>query len=415
VNKRLLSVFIVICLAAAASAQQSQTMRDRDPDLAAAKKLAADLQQANLHRGPFYLVSRIRLSDAGYSDTAFVPTGDSSGGLSLTVEAPHRLYFVPRKKTIYSLEVIPGYSWFAEGERDSQFSYLVRGDAHFLLNHLYLDVYALRADQLRAHVADINRLATAKEDEIGIGGEVKYSSRTSALFSVRLRDTSYPEDRFQPDPPPAVDFPIEVLDRTEQNARVSLQHKTFPRTSLFVAAEASNYDFENKASYASRRTYAGGGFLYDAGRTQVRVEAGPMKLDFKDPVEPDYQGLTAQLRASRANGRRTFYAGASRDLGFSLFAGNPYFISTSAHVGVDYVATRKLTLHARTTAERDDYDTPVNGVDRRDDISYSSVGFTYGVRAVRFGADVGWYERDSTAFGDEDSGIRYVLRLSLIP
>lgn len=414
-NKRLLTLFVVLFLSTVAFGQQSQTLRDRDPDLAAAKKLAADLQQANLHRGPFYLISRIRLSDAGYSDTAFVPTGDTSGGISLTVEAPQRLYFVPRKKTVYSLEVVPGYSWFNEGGRKGQFNYLVRGDAHFLLNHLYLDVYALRADQLRAHVADINRLATAREDEAGVAGEVKYSSRTSALFSVRLRDTSYPQNRFQPDEAPATEIPVEVLDRTEQNGRLSLQHKTFPQTSLFVAGEVSDYDFKNKASYASRRTYAGGGFLYDAGRTQVRVEAGPMKLDFKDAAEPDYKGLTAQLRASRANGRRTVYAGASRDVGFSLFLDNAFYIATSAHAGIDYVATRKLTLHARTAVERDDYETPVNGLDRRDDISFSTVGFTYGVRAVRFGADVGWYERDSTAFGDVDSGIRYVLRLSLTP
>ena len=414
-NKRLLSSLAVVLVSMVASAQQSQTLRDRDPDLAAAKKLAGDLQQANLHRGPFYLVSRVRVSDAGYSDTAFVPTGDSSGGLSLTVEAPQRLYFVPRKKTIFSLEAVPGYSWFSQGGREGQFNYLVRGDAHFLLNHLYLDVYALRADQLRAHVADINRLATAKEDEVGVGGEVKYSSRTSALFAVRLRDTSYPENRFQPDPPPATAIPIEVLDRTEQNVRLSLHHKTFPRTSLFVAGEASDYDFKNKESYASRRSYLGGGVLYDAGRTTVRLEAGPMKLDFKDPQERDYEGLTAQIQASRANGRRTFYAGAARDIGFSLFLNNAFYIANTAHAGVDYVATRKLTLHARTAFERDDYETPVNGLDRTDDISFSSVGFTYGIRAVRFGADVGWYERDSTAFGDVDSGIRYVLRLSLIP
>lgn len=415
VYKRLLPVFAVVCLSTTAWGQQSQTLRDRDPDLAAAKKLAADLQQANLHRGPFYLISRIRLSDAGFSESAFVPAGDASGGLSLTVEAPHRLYFVPRKKTIYSLELIPSYSWFNQGGRKGQFNYLVRGDAHFLLNHLYLDVYALRADQLRAHVADINRLATTREDEAGVAGEVKYSSRTSALFSVRLRETTYPLNRFQPDAPPATVIPVEVLDRTEQNGRFSLQHKTFPRTALFVAGEVSNYDFENKASYSSRRTYAGGGFHYDAGRTQVRFEAGPMKLDFKDPGQPDHEGLTAQLRASRANGRRNLYAGASRDVGFSLFLDNAFYIATAAHAGVDYTATRKLTLHARTAVERDDYETPVNGLDRRDDISFSSVGFTYGVRAVRFGADVGWYERDSTAFGDIDSGIRYVLRLSLTP
>ena len=85
--------------------------------------------------------------------------------------------------------------------------------------------------------------------EVGVAGEVKYSSRTSAIFNVRFRDTEYPEDRFQPDPQQD-HVAIEVLDRREKNARVAFHHKTFPRTSLFVAAEGSDYDFVNKESLA---------------------------------------------------------------------------------------------------------------------------------------------------------------------
>ncbi|MEO8382629.1 MAG: hypothetical protein ABI779_23425 [Acidobacteriota bacterium] len=390
-------------------------MRDRDPDLVGAKKLAADVQQANFHRGQFYLLSRIRISDAGFTEGGYVPTGDQSGGLSLTVEAPNRLYYVPHKKTIFSAEFVPGYSFFNESERGRQFNYLVRGDAHLLLNHAYLDFYALRADRIVAHVADINRLATARENEVGVASEFKYSSRTSALITARLAETAYPTNRFQPDLAPLTEIPVQVLDRKEKNLRVSLLHKTFPRTSLFVAGEGSQYDFTNKAAYTSRRTYLGGGFNYDGGRTVLTMEAGPMKLAFDDPSQRDYSGVIARLRWSRGNGRWAYNAAADRDLGFSVFRDNAYFVSTSGTVGVDYVATRKLTLHARTSLERDEYDTPVLGLDRRDDIQFTSVGFDYGLRTLRLGVDVGWYERTSTAFGDEASGIRYALRLSFTP
>lgn len=411
VKKRVLVLVVLLTLPILASAQ----LRDRDPDLAGAKKLAGDLQQANFHRGSFYLLSRFRISDAGYTESGFLPTGDQGGGLSLTVEAPHRLYFVPRKKTVYSLEVVPGYSFFKEEERGTQFNYLVRADAHFLLNHVYLNLYALRADQLRAHVADLNRLATARDSEIGLASEIKYSSRTSALLTARVRDTSYPLNRFQPDPLPSTQVPVEILDRQEKNLRLSVLHKTFPRTSFFVAGEASDYDFVNKDAYKSRRTYVGGGLSYDGGRTQFRLEGGTMKLDFDDPTQPDFTGIGAQARVSRNNGRWTYSLGADRDLGFSVFRDNAYYLSTSANVGVDYITTRKLTLHARSAVERDEYDTPVLGQTRTDDISFTSVGFTYGLRRLRFGTDVGWYERESTAFGDEASGIRYVLRLSFTP
>lgn len=414
-KKRLVAAAFLAIVPLLASGQQDQKLRDRDPDLAAAKRLAADLQQANFHYGPFYLMSRFRISDAGYSESGFVPTGDQSGGISLTVEAPQRLYFVPRKKLIFTAEFVPGYSFFHEGESSRQFNYLARGDAHFLFNHLYLDVYASRADQLRAHVADINRLATTREDEVGVGGEVKYSSRTSVLFTARARDTSYPTDRFQPDLQPAPQIPLQALDRQEQNGRVAFHHKTFPRTSLFVAAERSNYDFANVQRYDSRRTYGAAGFSYEGGVNQLRAEAGPVRLAFDDPTVGDYSGVSGRVEATRGVRRWTFSATADRDLGFSVFADNPYYVATTGSIGANFVATRRLTLHARAAAERDQYETPVQGRTRQDEMSFTSVGFTYALRRVRFGADVGWYERDSTAFGDTDSGIRYALRLSLVP
>jgi hypothetical protein len=165
----------------------------------------------------------------------------------------------------------------------------------------------------------------------------------------------------------------------------------------------------------SRRTFFGGGFVIDRGRTQFRVEGGPMKLDFDDPAERDFEGVTANLSMSRSAGRMSYQASAERDIGFSIFLDNRYFISTAASVGVDRVATRRLTLHARVAAARYEYETPVFGLERSDDILFPSVGFTYGLRRLSTGIDVGWYERTSTAFGDEESGIRYVLRLSFTP
>lgn len=407
-----LAVAIIIFFAVSAFGQStSQQMRDRDPDLDASKRLAAELQTANFHYGPFYLLSRIRIADAGFSETSSsLPTGDQNGGVSLSLEAPNRVYFVPHKKTIFTVEVTPSYAFLGTGEEDGQFGYVARGDAHFLLNHLYLDVYALREDQLRAHVADVNRLVTLRNDEAGAVGEFKYSSKTSALFTVRARDVTFPGDRVQPD-----EIAVDLLDRNEKNGRLSLHHKTFPLTSLFVAGERSDYDFDRATYKNSTRTWYGGGAIYTAGRTTLRLEGGPAKLEFDDPSQADFSGIVASLQAQRTNGRRTYSFGAQRDLGFSIFAGNNYFISTTLSAGVNHSATRKLTLRAGSTYERDDYDVPVAGRDRRDTISFTSAGFIYTVRKLNVGLDVGWYERNSTFGGDEDAGIRTVIHLSFTP
>ena len=416
VNLRFLTIILAMAIPVLAYGQTE--LRDRDPDLAGAKKLHEDLQQSNFHSGPFYLWSRFRLSDAGFSETANLPTGEQSNGIALAVEAPHRPFFVPQKKTIFTVDFIPGYSFFNAGDDEGQFNYLIRGDAHFLWNHLYLDVYASRADQLRAHVADINRLATARSDDVGVAGEVKYSSRTSGLFSVNSRNLTYPDNRYQPDLPidPVTGFnAINLLDRNERNARVSVNHKTFPLTSLFASAEVSEYSFDFATYKDSRRTWYGGGFNYNSGRTNVRAEAGPLKLSFDDPAQRSYSGFGASFNVSRVNGRWTYTAGANHDLGFSIFAGNNYYVADTANAGINYIATRRLSLRSGVRWEKDEYDVEVAGNDRRDTILFTSVGFNYLIRRAQAGVDVGWYDRESTFGGDTDSGIRYVLHLSFVP
>ena len=414
VGLRLLTITFFLIIPVCAFAQTSQKLRDRDPDLAGSKKILDDLQQANFHYGSFYLMSRIRISDLGVSETAYVPTGDQTSGVSLNVEAPQRLYYRPHRKAIFTVEAIPGYSFF--GNRDSrQFNYSARADAHFLFNHVYLNPYTVGLDQLRAFVSDINRLATMREHTGGVAGEIKYSSRTSALFNVSYSDIKFPSGRYQPLLVNGDPLPINLLDRVERNGRVSLTHKTLPKTTFFVAAEGSTYAFRRATYKDSTRLWYGAGLNWNSGRTQFRLEGGPVQLRFDDPLQSDYTGVSGQVGFSRSNGPWGYEIGGDRDLGFSITQGNNYFVSTTGHAGITYDATRRLTLRTNAVRQRDEYDHPVLGIDRVDNISFYSVGASYGLRRLRFGGDVGWYERKSTIFSETDDGIRYLVHLSFTP
>jgi len=414
VGLRLVSITIISIISICAFGQQYQKLRDRDPDLAGSKKIIEDLQQANFHSGSFYLMSRIRISDIGATSSAYIPTGDQSSGVSLSVEAPQRLYYRPHQKAIFTIEAIPGYSFFGN-RRSNQFNYSARADAHFLFNHLYLNPYTIGLDQLRAYVSDINRLATARETTGGVAGEVKYSSRTSGLFNVSYTNTRFPSSRYQPVDITGTPIPVNLLDRDQRDARVSLTHKTFPKTTLFVAAEGSIYKFRRATYKDSTRLWYGAGFNWNSGRTQLRAEAGPLKLRFDDPLQADYTGVSGQVGLSRTNGPWGYELGGDRDLGFSITQNNNFFVATSGHVGITYQSTRRLTLRTNAVRERDEYDHPVLGTDRVDTISFYSVGASYGLQRLRFGGDVGWYERKSTLFSATDDGIRYLVHLSFTP
>lgn len=414
-GKRLLIVALAL-FAYASSAFAQNGLRDRERAFSASQEIANDLRKAHFHHGPFYLLSTFQLSDIGYDSSFYVPTADSQSGFRFGIQAPTRLYIVPSKKTIYSIDVRPEWSFFkGRGKRSNVFGYNARADAQYLLNHLYVDIYAENADQLRADVAEIARLLTEKATAYGASGELKYSSRTSATFNAATLKRSYPMDKIQP-----ALLPLNQLDRTGHNYRIAFNHKTFPLTSLFVTGEFSDYSFDNARYKNGRRSFEGGGFVHDSGRTVTRVEAGAGKLNFFQPGQHDFQGALGNISSDKKFGKTTTGTlNASRDLDFSIFTSNNYYIADRLSTGLAWDATRRLTLTVQVSIGRDLYDTPVNGphgfLKRRDVFSFPSIGFTYSFARLRGGLDVGYVDRTSNFDINVDHGIRVLFRLSFTP
>jgi len=407
-----LRVTALAAVLTATSAFAQEGLRDRNRDFDEARAIANDLSNASLHNGPFYLLSSIDLSDIGYNQSFFVPTADQSTGFSVNVRAPQKLYFVPQKKVIFSVDATPSYAIVSHGTGKNQLGYFLRTDARLLLNHLFLDGYVGKSDQLRAQVGDINRLATARETNYGVISELKYSSRTSVKANAVFRQIAYPASRLQP-----VDVPIERLARDEHNYRVSLLHKTFPLTSLMLSAERSDYNFATAKSSDSRRSYASAGFSYDDGRHTLSAEAGPARLEFRNPGQHDFRGVLGGIHTTHnVTNLVSLNASLTRDLDFSLFPNNPYYIGDRLASELSWSATKKLTLHLLGNYGRDRYDVLFNGLRRHDTLEYVAVGWLYTLRHVAGGFDIGYFQRKSnSSLADQDSGIRGTLRLSLRP
>ncbi len=393
-------------------------LRDRDPTLSASQRISADLRSARFRSGPFYLLSSIQLSDIGYDSQFFVPTTDQTSGISFGLSAPQRLYYVPTKKTIFSVQATPEYTFFNTTRNirvHNQFGYRIRGDAEFLLNHLYLDFFAGRSDALVPYTGEIDRIVTRKQDTAGIAGELKYSSRTSVVFKGAYAGSKFPSQRLQP-----TDVPINLLARTEQTYRVMVVHKTFPLTALHAAAERSNYAFPFSAFKDSHRFFYGGGLAFDNGRTAIRAEAGPGKLEFKDPSQKSFSGVLGSAEIRRRSALWSFSAGINRDVDFSLLSPNNYYVLDRATALAEYAATRRLTIRFSDTAGIDRYDiatVPSGGVfvRRRDTLNFAAVGWLYSLGRVRGGFDIGYFKRTSNADIPPEDGIRGILHLSFSP
>jgi hypothetical protein len=413
-------------------------LRDRDRTFAASRTIAEQLRKARFHYGRFYLLSQIQLGDIGVDQQFFIPTGDQSGGgLSFSVSAPTRLYYLPHKKTIFSAEFTPQYTRFRRGTNQNVLGYLARGDAQFIFNHLYLDAYFSKSSLLRADTGELARLVDTRQRQIGVTGELRVSSRTSVNFSdssVRF-NFPCPQPAVKPTTPlpcnslQAPGLKVQLLDRSENNYRVSATHHTFALTSFIAAAELSNYSFSSAAFKNSRRTYEGAGFIYDSGLTLIRGEAGFAKLDFLRPGEHDFQGVVGNASLTRRHTRLWHsVVNASRDTNFSIFASNNFYINDRFGFTTELDATRHLTLSATGTIGTDSYETPAVFVPpgspigtigyarvRHDQMRWVAVGWTYGLRRMRGGFDVGYVKRTSNFKVDEQNGIRVIVRLSLTP
>lgn len=414
-----------VCIAIG-STLLAQNVRSRDRTFEASETLAADLRRARLHSGPFYLLSNIEFSDLGYENQFFFPTTEQAGGLSLAISAPQKLYFVPARKTIYSLTVTPEYAFFQKGVSQAPWGYLVRGDAHFLLNHLYINPYALQSNKLQALSGEVNRIVTQKEETAGVQGEVRYSSKTRALYSASARRYTYPASRYQP---PDITTNIGTrgslfdLDRREQNGRLSLLHHTFPLTSLTLAGEVNKYTFTNSVDRNAIRHYVAPGFVYDSGRGTWKGEVGPAVLHFYTPGPGgDFRGVVGSTQYGRRLGiRNQMTIALDRDVDFSIAQGERYFVADRALFAIDRQATRRLTLRFSSTVGRDNYPAvtvnPVNVqlAQRHDEFSFTAIGWRYTLRHIKGGFDIGYYQRRSNYDIDEQNGIRLAIALSLSP
>jgi len=405
-----------VCIAIGASAW-AQNLRSRERTFEASETLAADLRRARIHSGPFYLLSYLQFSDLGYESQFFFPTSEQGSGLSLAVSAPQKLYFVPAKKTVYAISFTPEYAFFSKGTSNA-WGYLVRGDAHYLLNHVYANVYAQQSNKLQALTGEINRVVTQRAEIVGVTGEIRYSSRTRAFYSASTNHYTYPSSRYQPSDVPNLD----ELGRRDRNARFSLLHHTFPLTSLTLAGEWNRYTFPNAPDKDSVRRFVAPGFTYDSGRTSLKGEAGPTVLHFSSAGVPDYRGVGGNIQMSHRIGTKmNLGVGADRDFDFSIATGQRYYVTDRAMLSLDRQATRRLTLRFSSTVGRDAY--PIATLNpksatferRNDQFSFTAIGWRYTMRHVRGGFDIGYYQRKSNFAIDEESGIRLAIALSLSP
>jgi hypothetical protein len=188
-----------------------------------------------------------------------------------------------------------------------------------------------------------------KLERARLGGILEVGWRSSVDLSHEFRDWSYTDDDYA-----NADVSIgEILDRRETATRLETRLGVGGRTTVSLEASAFDVRFDQPSldgdptlsRNADGWRILPGITLGEGGRLTGTVRAGPSRLDYRSDSLLDFSGWTgdADLRY-RPAGRFSARLRGFRQVGFSVWDGNNYYLYTEARATATYWIRRWLGL-----------------------------------------------------------------------
>ena len=387
--------------------------RDRDEELAAKRRIERDLEQAQFRANHLYLISKFELGDIGIGSELYIPADEQLDGVALSFRAPQRLYYIANRRTLFSLDVEPGYVMYIDSDRENQLSWLLRGDVHFLFPSFYVNGFVSVADELLRDNSEFTRLVPRDTTAWGVNTEFKPSSRTQLASSYIVRDIKYDanEDFF-------FDRQLELLERTASQFKLEGRHHTFPITHTLLGVMHTDYDFDKTPTRNASQIYYYVGADREIGDHRFVARVGYSELDYRDSEGQDYSGFLGDAALDmNLSSRNDLAITYRRDLQFSVFANNNHYLADRLFLNDVHKLTDRLSAHLQAQAGLNSYEVPIatpsGPLKREDELYYIGAGPSYQFfDRVTLGFVVGPWERRSNIPGQSDDGIRWQILLS---
>lgn len=387
--------------------------RDREEELEAKRRIEADLERAQLQTRRLFLISDFGIGDIGIGSELYLPADEELDGLAISLRAPQKLYYIANRRTLFSLDAVPGYVIHVDSDRENQLSWLLRGDVHFLFPFFYVNVWGAKSDELIRDNSELTRLVPRDTTRWGVNTEVKPSSRTSVEASYTVNNIDFDEDDQL-----FFDDRLYLLERTTSTIKLEGKHHTFPITSTIVGAVLDDNEFNRVDTRDSRQRYLYVGAEREIANRSLVARVGYTTLDYRDPSVDGYDGILGDASLSVAlrnhHNLRLRYA---RELEFSIFENNTHYLSNRLFVDDTLQLTSRLAAHVQAQAGVNSYDVPVDTaqgpVRREDELFFIGAGPSYEFfDRFTLGFVVGPWERRSNIAGESANGIRWHVLLS---
>jgi hypothetical protein len=374
--------------------------------MGAALELA--IRQATWKFGPFRIDPVFQLSDAGYDSNLYYGyAGKPVKDYTLTAGPKFSVYLPLKKKIIFQVDESPQYVYFQKTKKERTWNNFFNARVHFALNRLFISVG--------------NRLSYARQrwsTEIDIrpwrweaswDGLVLWQATKKTSFFVQGSRTSYDFENVN-----FGSFNIRYrLSRWEDRISFMTYYQLTYRARFFAKAEYGSFEFKQKGSrFKDSKSYGlyGGIEFSPFGIIRGMINVGYKFFEPVDKTKARYKGLSGNSQLSVSLLKfLTVRASYSKDIQFSLWYNNAYYLENRAGGGVSLYIFKKIRLDYDYSLGKNRYpeEQQLGGgasLKRRDDYQIHSVGLYFRLKKnIGLGIVASRWRRDSNLECEDDN------------
>jgi hypothetical protein len=375
------------------------------------------LRETPWHFGPFRIQPSLVISNAGVDSNIYYSPTEPIKDYTVTVGPAATFYLPIHRRFVLSAYGSPQYVWYSKTDRERTWNYYLNGAAQLSLKNVFFSLEGVYSDARERWNTEIDIRPRRKEEGLGGSALVRLAWKTS--FSLAYRTVKYDYASV------VVEGGFDVrekLNRREDYANLSLYYQAATQRRFFLDFEYGDYGFEfaSQAAISDSRSgaaYAGIEFSRLARRVRGRIRVGYKKFDVRAVDGPDYRGIVGDSQLS-VRLAKPFVVRASyvRDVRFSLWYDNPYYVESRPGAGASIYLLRFLRLDYDYSIGRNRYPEVGGGgtdVKRSDEYTIHSGGVYFRIRkTVALGFIASWWARNSNLDAEDDKRTFFGLNLT---
>jgi hypothetical protein len=325
----------------------------RERTIASEDEVRAEVDRGHLI-GPFRILPRFLLRDAGYDSNVFGLATNPISDWTGTVGVGLRLYLPIGGKTYFRAEGIPQYTWYDKLSDRRRFGGSANAGFLGFYNRLSFELSgSLVNDSSFLLNSEVETRVVQKTKDAKTGVELNLTHRISLFAGAELR-----ESRNEPGGNVPPGFPdVAAYDRTDEAARAGIRYRFGPGWDLSLGADATRTHFVQTPELRDNRSVAPLiGLHYDRPRFYANLYAGYRIGRPDGSTFPAFETPTGSYFASFFLTRvLELQAYGARHLVYGSVVDNPYYLETRNGGGINLAVLPRLSLRGYAEYGTNDY------------------------------------------------------------